>query len=417
MAMLLPLVFILSLQDAVAPVAPSFSVAPVVASPDRLAMTPKIDGSISSEEWDPFSSVAGVSSFVQWEPGKLHFAGKVPKGSDLLISVDFGRDGWLVGRNNYEFRIGMRDGQPFTLGRLSDGTDVNGPRWVDLPGLAAASVVAATSDSVSTTYEATFADPGMGIYPTEPGERIALRCDAVPSGSAPIEAYVPRVLAPVKLGFTRDAGLPESVKYAPEGQGIHIYPGQAGKVRLTFQGKQGVKLDTLSLRTEGEGRAVTNQLTTPFPLLDNKGRAFVDYNTNVAPTATEGWRVLRGELSSSDGVPGILETSYRISPLVDCDLIRTDLRTQDVDRSERIGFYVESNSLKNVFGKVTVEVPEPFRSLNGNVKTFSLSQKGKMRRAFDIYVPAKIDGSFAIVFHIEAGNVRYDQIGYITVRR
>jgi hypothetical protein len=414
--MLLPLVFVLPLQEPVAPIPPMFSVAPVVASPDRLAITPRVDGSISPEEWDPFSIAPGLNAFMQWEPGKLHFAGRVPKGSDLLVSVDFGRDGWLVGRNNYEFRIGTRDGQAFTLGRLSDGTDVNGPRWVDLPGLAAASTVASTSDSNSTTYEATFTDPGMGIYPTEPGSKIAVRFDAVSSGSGPIEAYVPRVLAPVKLGFTRDAGLPESVKYAPEGQGIHIYPGQAGKIRLTFQGKQGVKLDALSLRTEGEGRAVTNQLTTPFPPLDNKGRSYVDYNTNVAMTATEGWRVLHGELTSADGVPGILQTSYRIAPLVDCELIRTDLRTQPVDRSERIGFYVESNSLKNVFGKVTVDVPEPFRSLNGNVKTFTLGQKGKMRRAFDIYVPAKVDGTFAIVFHIEAGNVKFDQTGYITVR-
>src|SRR5208283_2501321 len=81
-------------------------VAPVVVKQtDRLALTPKLDGKIDPEEWDPFSSQGGLDTYFQWEPRKLHMAARVPVGQDLIVSLDLKGDGWLVGKDNVEVRV------------------------------------------------------------------------------------------------------------------------------------------------------------------------------------------------------------------------------------------------------------------------------------------------------------------------
>jgi len=415
--MLLPLLLAVSFQEAtVRSMGQPFSTATIVASPDRIAATPKIDGVLDPEEWDPLTTSARVASYFQWEPGKLHFAGRVPKGTDLLVSIDFGLDGWLFGANNYEFRISRRGGNATVVARMSDATNPNGPRWVDLPSVADAANVDVASDGTTTTFEATLTDPGTGIYPQSAGRRLGIRFDTVPEAMPPIEPFIPRVLAPIRLVLARDAGLPEGTVFNPEGEGTAITPGEAGRIRLTFRGKKTTKLENIALRTEGEGRLVANQLTSPFPAWDSKGRAFVDYSTSISDGATEGYRILRGELAAADGVAGIVETCYRIAPVVDCRIVRDNLQEQDEDRTEKLAFYVESNSQKYQVGKVMVDVPEPFRAVNGNVKTFSLGQKERIRRTIDMMVPGKVSGTFPIQFHVQLKGRNFDQIGYITIR-
>src|SRR4051812_13139307 len=45
-----------------------------IADLTRLALTPKLDGKIDTEEWDPFVQSNGMDTYFQWEPGKLYLA-------------------------------------------------------------------------------------------------------------------------------------------------------------------------------------------------------------------------------------------------------------------------------------------------------------------------------------------------------
>jgi hypothetical protein len=398
-----------------APVAPTFQVAQAVVEPNRIAVTPRIDGKIEEEEWDSLTSGPQTTGYFQWEPGRLHAAAKVPVGADLILSFDFGANGWLIGRDNLEVRIGIRDGKPVLTARTLDATNVAGPVWQDLPGLAVSSLVAATEDATGTTYEVTLADPGLGILPTAEGSKLAVRFDASAAAMPPVEPFIPRILAPVQLTFKRAAGLPTGLRFEPEGEARTVVPGQSTRIRLTFRGSNELKLQKLQLRSEGFAKDDTNLLETPFPPFDNKGRAFIDYDTTVATTAKEGYRLLRGTLASGDGIASVLQTSYRIAPPVHVDLVRETFRVSDRDRSVRQGFYIRSNSARPVGGKLTLILPEPIRVLNGNERRFVVSNaRGRLRMAVDLFVPAGLSGTFPVTFQTEVGGTKHEEKGFIT---
>src|SRR5579862_6909494 len=68
-------------------VAAGFSVAPTVVETQRIELTPKIDGKIDDEEWDPFSTSGPVKTYFQWEPGVIYAAATGPAGQDMLVSL------------------------------------------------------------------------------------------------------------------------------------------------------------------------------------------------------------------------------------------------------------------------------------------------------------------------------------------
>src|SRR4051812_44034989 len=102
---------LLFLQEPTNPPAPApvldMRQVPVVAEVSRIRLTPKIDGKLEEEEWDPLGESDAVKTFLQWEPGVLHIAASGAMGKDLVVSIDPGSNGWLVGKNNLEARIGM----------------------------------------------------------------------------------------------------------------------------------------------------------------------------------------------------------------------------------------------------------------------------------------------------------------------
>ena len=384
----------------------------------RIALTPVLDGVISEEEWDPLAIEGGTSTYFQWEPTALHLAAKMPLGNDLVVSLDFGANGWLIGKDNLELRLHPdASGTVTVTGRILDGTGINGPVWLPVPGFAVSSSGVAKVDGDSLTLEATVRDPGLGLLPLSDGKAVTLRADASPSGGTDTPAYLPRVLSPVKLGFYRSAGLPSGLTFRPEGEARSVVPTQSLGVRLTFEGQGDLGLARVDMRAEGPARSIVNLMEVPFPGFDRKGRAFVDYDTAIAPTSALGYRILRGTVQTKDGVPGITQTSFRVSPLIDIDLVREDLPAADHDRSQKLSFYLKSNSGRGTAGSVKVTLPEPLRILNGADRRFEIARgRGGSRQVFEIYIPKGASGTFPVTFDLVVNKEPSTQKGFITIR-
>src|SRR3990172_9016718 len=104
-----------------------------VAEPDRIALTPKLDGKLEEEEWDSFASSGGNSVSFQWEPGRIHAGASMPLSHELVVSLDLRGDGWLIGDDNLELRLGWSDGKPALKARWMNASEAAGPKWIDAP--------------------------------------------------------------------------------------------------------------------------------------------------------------------------------------------------------------------------------------------------------------------------------------------
>lgn len=387
-----------------------------IAEPNRIAITPKLDGKLDDEEWDPLFRAPNFQSFFQWEPGKLYLAAVVPTGRDVLASFDLHGDGWLHGKDNLEVRISSGQGKPTVTARLLDCNGINGPTWIDEPGFAVSSVAVSSSDGVNTTIESAIVDTGIGLIPFVKGAKMMMRVDDPLSTDPPAPPYLPRSLAPITLVMARSAALPGKLRFNPEMVGRSGVAGETTRLRLGFDGSNEMKLQKLEMHTEGPARNDSIQMTVPFPPFDSKGRSYVDYSTAIADGSPEGYRILRGTLTTVDNISAITECSYRVGPLVDFELVQQLIPTAALDRSMRITFYVKSNSTKNVKGDVTIVVPDPLRILNGAEKSASISiSKGQSRQSFELLLPAKVEGTFPVRFIGTANGKKFEQTQFLTV--
>jgi hypothetical protein len=377
----------------------SFSDPYTIVEPIRLALTPTIDGTIGDEEWDMVGT-AGPSgkAFFQWAPGVLYFAGIVPDGHDLLASFDLHANGWLIGSDNVEVRVSYNNGQPTMTARLLDATRVSGPAWGPLPGFARASSLVAMSKDGMTTYEVAFCDPGVGLLPEKPGTTLSLRFDAPMSTEEPFAPFIPRNLTPVRLEFHRAAALPSGLTWGAEGEGKNVVPGETVRIRFTFNGSPNMHLMKLALQGEGSIKELSNKLEVPFPTFDGHGRAFVDYDTGISGGASLGYRIVRGMLTTADGITSEVEASFRVAPIIDLDLVRAPVLSKASDRSVRFGYYIRSNTGKHVVGELAVSVPAPLHVLNADVEKIDLSSHQDERLSFEVYVPANTAGTYAVTF-------------------
>lgn len=402
----------------VPPVGPySFNAPYVVAESQRLMLTPKIDGKIDDEEWDLLTSTPDSKTYFQWEPGKIHVAATGPANKDLVVSLDLKGNGWLIGDDNLEVRVTNKDGRPVLSARQLDATNVAGPAWRELAGFVLASLVLAKVDATGSLYELTIIDPGIGLLPDSPGRKIGVRVDLVNGGEVPGDPFLPRQLAQVNLVETRAAALPTGLKWNVERNDRPVVPGESALIRVTFNGKDELNLKSLELRSEGYAKDVTNKLTVPFPTFDRKGRTFVDYSTGVTPAAEVGYRLLRATLVGADGVPAIMQASYRVAPPLDFDLVHETLVASDKDRGVKVAYYLRSNGTRRVDGNVAVQVPPGFRILNGGeVQKFSIADRwGRSRRTLELFIPANTRGTFPIQFSVNANGQKLTHTSFITI--
>jgi hypothetical protein len=198
-----------------------------VPQPIRLELTPTLDGVIAPEEWDPFSS----QTYMQWEPGKVYIAGQMPAGKDLVLSIDRKGDGWLVGRDNIEFRVSQKDGKAVVTVRELDATAVRQPIWRERHDLEVASE-AVIGEGGGTSFEAVFDDAGLGLLPRKPRDEM-LRLDIIDS-LEDVTTYQPRVCTPIRFDDRRTAALPTEMVFGTQVPTRSVFPGESIWMRLNF---------------------------------------------------------------------------------------------------------------------------------------------------------------------------------------
>ncbi|MEA2552279.1 MAG: hypothetical protein QOJ65_455 [Fimbriimonadaceae bacterium] len=388
-----------------------------IADTIRLAITPKIDGTLEPEEWDPFLYSGDLSSFFQWEPRKLHFAAKAPIGDNVVFSIDLKNNGWLVGRDNLEVRLGRSEIGARISARVLDADNKSGPKWVDMPGIATASTIASTvsEDGKTWSVEATLMDPGTGLLP-DGIDNVGIRVDPITIDATDVPSYTPRVLTQVKLGLKRSTGLPGGVYWEPQGEGQFVEAGRALKMRYTFKADNTVGFSRVSMRSEGFAKDATNLLEMPFPKFDKKNRAFVDYGTRVAEEAMEGYRIARCVITSSDGATAVGQASFRIPPPLEIDMVRESPDRTARPATIKMTVYLRSNSRDQMEGNLHIEPPTGFTVLTGNDNPFVVYKMGTARRVFEMTVPPNAVGTFPIDLTAKVGNKEFRQTAYLTIQ-
>lgn len=382
----------------------------------RIALTPKVDGKLDPEEWDPLSTADGASTYFQWEPEKIHLAATFPAGQDIIFSIDGHGDGWLVGKDNLEVRVHWNGTSADVTERILDNTPVTGPAWVDASNYMAATVSAGSSDEKGRNVEISIADPGMDTFPSQPGT-IGVRYDLAPEATVAAEPYMPRVMMPVHVAMDRGTGLPAGFQWKPEFRGRSVVPGQATKIRLTFNGHDELGLKRVELQTAGLGRDSTISQGMPFPKFDAKNRAYVDYNTKVTPDAALGYRTLRANVIDDKGHTSVIETSYEVAPYVSFDFVeKKTIASSSEPQTVRLTTYIRSNTLQRVDGVFRVEAPDGWKLDSGSGKGFIIyNPRGGKRQVFSIVVPGGFKGTAPIKLIADFAGVKTSKTVYLVV--
>lgn len=370
-------------------------------------MTPAIDGTISADEWDPF----GPDTYLQWEPGRIYVAGKVPPGKDLVLSIDGKGDGWLVGRDNIEFRVSNRDGQTVVTSRELDATAIRQPIWRNRPEFVTASEATAVGDTV----EAAFDDAGTGFLPMKPSE-VNLRVDIVDSSESP-EPYLPRTCFPIKLDDFRTMALPTDMKAGIQARTRSVVPGEELWMRVNFEGKPESAAKSIELKSIGQAEPFANRMAVIFPNFDRKGRAFVDYSSKIDLAASLGYRVMRATLSFDNGPDALVEASYRIAPLMSFKLQQNVFDRLPDNNRLRIRYVMQMYTKQAADGIVRISAPEGWQVAVGDGSKFSvLGNQSADGRHLELIVPADAHGTFPIKFTGETKTASATQICWLTIR-
>jgi hypothetical protein len=373
---------------------------------DRIALTPKLTGTIKPELWDLLTVKDGLTTYMQWEPGVLYAAAKVPKGKDLVVSLDLTGKGWLAGKENIELRFSW-DGQvPRVTFRRLDLSNPNEPRWLE-DSIMAKSVYALGSEG-EKTWDVEFKLLGVGLSPMTIGKNIGLRFDAVKKGHETPVGYIPRALTTVRLVMNRSTELPEGLKWdATFKKARNVAFGEPISVRLDFQHLKGAKtadFRKVSLRSQGVDDEIITSITQPFPGFNRKGRAYLNYLATMPYQSTAGYRVLRANLESPEGKTTTLEASYHV-----CDPILFDvnLPTNLVSKNEgqilRGSVTLRSQSMYKLNGVFTLEVPEGWTVTKGKNKKFAIFSNGIAHIKLELIVPKGAKGLIPLTYKADLG--------------
>lgn len=377
-----------------------FSDVPVIALTDRIALTPVLDGKLEREEWDSLSG----STYLQWEPGKLHLAANVKNGSAAIFTIDLNADGWLVGKDNIEVTFRRNEGGVEVSSRLLDCTPTSGPTWTSADTVTLATSFTSNLGAEDWTVEATLQDPGLGWFPTKAGKKVGIRADIMEPGAV-FEPYLPRTTAPINLVTERALSVPNGLKWSAEGAGRITTPGGAAKLRLTFNGTNDLGIRRVEMRSEGLAEQFTDLEARPFPEFDRKGRAYVDYATEVAKGATTGYRLCRAILTDSSGATHAIQASYAILPVLSFDMPLTVLKPSDKDQVQRLSVYLRSNTDGRLDGSFSVDAGKDLEVKSGNGKRFILGYaRAAKRQVFELNIPANTSGSFPLTFKATFGD-------------
>ncbi len=385
-----------------APVASTNSFGPqVIRDTNRLALTPVLDGKLEPEEWE----VLAGDTYFQWEPGRLHFAGKASTGQDLVASFDLSGNGWLVGSDNLEVTVRQTSAGAELQCRFLDNTGQAGPVWVEAPEIRAAAKVVASAQGGGWIAEVTLKESANAVFAEKSDSKVGVRIEAA-NGGANAQPYMPRNLTLMTLTMDRGTQLPVGLQWKPEFRGRSVTAGEDIRIRMTFNGVDGMNFKRIEMRTEGLAKNDTAMKGYPFPEFDRKMRTFVDYDTPVAIGAKPGWRIMRATIMDSQDRPITVQTSYEVAPTIQFDFDRkTNVLSSTESQKVRFSTYIRSNTKRRVTGQFSVKPPPGWTVESGSDKMFVIyNSRASKRQVFELNVPAGFKGVVPLTLTAQIGD-------------
>lgn len=386
-----------------------------ITQPVRLAITPEIDGKIAEEEWDTLASDGTFTSYFQWEPENLYWAGTAPIGHDIVLSLDTKSDGWLIGDDNLEFRVSLNQGQPVLSVRRLDATEAGGPKWTNAAVINESVKLAATSSDTGWTLEAKFTPPSHEAPAV--GSRLGVRVDCVPTGSDMGEPYFPRAMGFLNLQFDLGQNLPSGFSWKPEFLVRTVPVDDSFKVKFGFKRTEDVEFSQVDYRAEGYAKKLMATGSKPFPTWDKKGRIGDDYATIIARDAGVGYRVLRLTLTGKDNQSTVLRSSFKIADLIEYEVKLPKTLPLDPDaRIIRGSVNLRSNGLKRISGTFHFGAPEAWTATRGKETSFVIyHSRGVAKVPIELIVPKDTVGVFPLTFTSKVGDKTITKTIYVPV--
>ena len=390
----------------------NLSAMPMIDTPVRLAITPVLDGKLEPEEWD---QLAGQTYF-QWEPEILYWAAKAAENEEVVLSLDYNADGWLVGDDNLEVRIRMEGGEARVRVRFLDATDPAGPQWRDggVPP-EAIKLAASPAEGGGWILESSYTPPYQS-GPVE-GRKVGVRVDKVAAGLDLGEPYLPRGLAFVSLQMDSSNGLLPEMSWKPVINNRSI----AREDRLKFRfevsrDSESLNLTRYEFRGEGLARDVVASGNQPFPPF-SRNRASLNIDSVISKTAVPGWRVIRAEIAGPNGEPVLLRTSVRIADLIDFEIpLREPLRASTDMQVIKTSITLRSQFTGRMEGMFSVEVPSDWSVTKNKEAKFSIfHSRGTTKIPVEIVVPRNIVGVFPITFKAKVGEEEMFKTIYLPI--
>lgn len=386
--------------------------------PLRLAISPIRDGVVMDQEWDLLSETANGPTFFQWEPGKIHLGAKPKPGQEVVMSLDMNGDGWLVGDDNLEIRVRMDGEEPKAEVRQLDASDRSGPVWV-VPRLMPNSVqVAAKNSSSYWNLEATVLAQGFSKEIKE-DSRVGVRIDMVVAGTDVGPAYIPRNMGFTRLRFDKSRNLFSGLVWHPGIKNRNVARLDPLNFRFDFNVEGDCPtLQSIDVVGEGYARDAINQVTIPFPAADRRGRAIVDYSSEIKNEAVGGYRVLRATVLAADGRIAQIRTSFRISDLLDFDFgMPTTVRYSEEAQVIKGEVTLRSQGEGRINGKFMMKLPDTWSGRRGQEEEFLIYfSRGNAKVVCEYSIPGGASGVYPIVLTAKVGEHEIQKVVYVTVR-
>jgi len=367
--------------------------------PNRLAMTPSIDGKLSVEEWDHLSDSFGMTSYFQWEPGALFGAFEAPKDAAVRWRFDFKGDGFDKGNDNLELLIRKGVSGPEVTVSQAVGDQL-------ISGLAKELIMKFMTVSVvdqGDRWTGEFKLNQFGQINIGNNDLIGVRVDPVFSNQVRIEGGLQTV--PLRLALDRSFGLPSGVKWQPEFPLRSVVPGETIKLRMNFNKEEAWNPTRIEMRTVGKVGEFTPATSIPFPPFDKKSRSISDYIANVTPGAPTGWTVLLVRITDADGQNSVIQSSYQITESVKINQGAMKIETMP-DGTWRIKGEVvlRSQTRNSIKAKVYYSVPEGWAITKGNdAKAMIYHSRGSLIMPFELRGVTGMTGLLPITVKLQIG--------------
>jgi hypothetical protein len=228
---------------------------------------------------------------------------------------------------------------------------------------------------------------------------------------------MPRNLTMMNLTMDRGTQLPVGLQWKPEFRGRSVTAGEDIRIRLTFNGVDGMSFKRVEMRTEGLAKNDTAVKGYPFPEFDRKMRTFVDYDTPVAVGAKPGWRIMRATIMDSQDRPITVQTSYEVAPTVQFDFDRkTNVVSSTESQKVRFATYIRSNTKRRVTGQFSVKPPPGWTVESGSDKMFVIyNSRASKRQVFELNVPAGFKGVAPLTLTAQIGDSTIEEQVWLRV--